>query len=86
MRGGMVTLASQAGTVAIQLTSAVILARLLGPEEFGVVAMVLAVTAFAGIFRDLGLSAPTIQNDQLSQDQLTILFWVNIAAWLPTKE
>jgi len=80
IRGGALTAASQGGTVLIQLSSAVVLARLLGPKEFGIIAMVVAVTAFAGIFRDLGLSAPTIQNDDLTEDQLSWLFWVNLAA------
>lgn len=80
VRGGAVTLVAQAAGVLIHLTSTVVLARLLGPEEYGVMAMVLAVTAFAGLFRDLGLSSATIQRDKLSHDQLSTLFWINVAA------
>lgn len=71
-------MASQGAAIVIQLTSTVVLARLLGPEEYGVIAMVTAVTAFAGLFRDLGLSSSTIQRDKLSHDQLSTLYWINV--------
>lgn len=71
---------AQAANVLIHLTSTVLLARLLRPEEYGVIAMVLAVTAFAQLFRDLGLSSATIQRDKLSHEQLSTLFWINVAA------
>ena len=67
VRGGATTLASQAASIAIQLVSTVVLARLLAPEDYGVIAMVLAVTAFAGMFRDLGLSAASIQKKGLTR-------------------
>lgn len=78
VRGGGLTLVSQGAKVLVQLTSTVVLARLLSPEEFGLVAMVIAVTTFAGIFRDLGLSAAAIQRKDLTADQQSNLFWLNI--------
>jgi polysaccharide transporter, PST family len=80
VRGGAVTGIAQAASALIQIVSTVTLARLLTPEEYGAVAMVLAVTVFAGLFRDLGLSASTIQRAQLSHAQLSTLFWLNVAA------
>jgi PST family polysaccharide transporter len=79
VRGGTVTMVSQAISIAIQLTSTVILARLLSPQDYGVIAMVMAVTAFAGVFRDLGLSAAAIQKKDLTRDQQSNLFWLNVA-------
>ena len=80
VRGGSITLLSQAVSVALHLTSAIVLARLLGPEEFGTIAMVTAITAFAGVFRDLGLSSSTIQSAQLTHRQFNALYWINVAA------
>jgi polysaccharide transporter, PST family len=80
VQGGAFTLASQGGSVVLQLISTVVLARLLGPEAYGVLAMVNAVTAFAGIFRDLGLSTSTIQQATLTHGQLSAMFWINVTA------
>lgn len=61
IRSGTVTILSQGITISIQLISTVVLARLLLPEDYGILAMVTAVTTFAGLFRDLGLSSAAIQ-------------------------
>lgn len=79
VRGGAVTMVSQAIRIAIQLTSTVVLARLLSPDDYGVMAMVLAVTGFAGLFRDLGLSSAAIQKKDLTSAQQSNLFWLNVA-------
>lgn len=78
MRGGIITFASQGASVAIQLASTVILARLLSPADYGVMAMVVAITSFAGLFRDLGLSSAAIQTQTLTHTQQTNLFWINV--------
>jgi PST family polysaccharide transporter len=79
VRGGTVTMVSQAISIAIQLTSTVILARLLSPDDYGVIAMVMAITAFAGVFRDLGLSSAAVQKKDLTRAQQSNLFWLNVA-------
>jgi PST family polysaccharide transporter len=79
VRGGTVTMVSQAISITIQLASTVILARLLSPEDYGIIAMVLAVTSFAGVFRDLGLSPAAIQKKDLTRGQQSNLFWLNVA-------
>lgn len=79
IRGGTITLVSQGASVAIQLASTVVLARLLRPKDYGVIGMVMAITGFAGLFRDLGLSSATIQRDTLSHNQLSTLHWINVA-------
>ena len=79
VRGGMVTFASQGANVIIGLVSTVVLARLLSPNDYGVMAMVVAVTSFAGLFRDLGLSSAAIQKHTLTNAQQSNLFWVNVA-------
>ena len=82
VRGGVITFVSQAASVAIQLASTVILARLLTPKDYGIIAMVAAVTAFAGLLRDLGLSTAAIQKQNLTNAQQSNLFWINLAMGL----
>ena len=77
-RGGMVTIGSQGITVAVQLVSTVVLARILTPEDYGTLAMVTAITAFAALFRDLGLSSAAIQKKGLTTAQQSNLFWLNV--------
>lgn len=72
--------ASQAGQQATQLLTTVILARLLMPAEFGLVAMATVVIGFVGIFKDLGTSAAIIQNREVTEDLLSSVFWANVAA------
>jgi PST family polysaccharide transporter len=79
VRGGMVTMLSQGISIAIQLTSTVVLARLLSPADYGIMAMVMAFTGFAGLFRDLGLSSAAIQKKDLTHAQQSNLFWINVA-------
>ena len=55
------------------------LARLLDPSDFGLVAMVTVVTGVFDIFGTGGLSAATIQRAEISDQQISTLFWVNIA-------
>jgi PST family polysaccharide transporter len=40
--------------------------------------MVATVTAFAALFKDLGLSSATIQRAKITAEQLTFIFWLNI--------
>jgi len=55
VRGTAVTTLGQAVWFVIHTASTVVLARLLSPEDYGLVAMVTAVTGFIMIFKDLGL-------------------------------
>jgi PST family polysaccharide transporter len=77
LRGGTATLAGQACKLVLTTCSTVILARLLLPEDFGLIAMVTAITQFAMYFRDLGLSTATIQREEITHAQVSTLFWVN---------
>ena len=79
VRGGALVLVSQGIQYAVDLVSIVVLARLLTPEDFGLIAMVTAVVGFLAIFREAGLSTATIQRKIVSQDQVSALFWANFA-------
>jgi O-antigen/teichoic acid export membrane protein len=80
VRGAMfVGVASGVG-LALRLVSGVVLARLLVPEHFGLVGMVIAVTAIAEQISSMGLSPATVQAPEISHKQCSNLFWINTAA------
>ena len=60
VRGGATTLAAQGMMFLFNMASTVVLARLLTPEDFGLIAMVSAVTGYLMMFKDLGLPLATV--------------------------
>lgn len=78
LSGGFVTGGAQGGRFVLNLVSAMVLARLLVPEDFGLVAMVTTITGFLRIFKDAGLSTATVQKERITQAQVSNLFWVNV--------
>lgn len=79
VRGGMVTVSAQGAKFFLQLGSTAVLARLLTPMDFGLIAMVAAFTGFVSLFKDLGLSMATVQRERISHEQVSTLFWINVA-------
>jgi O-antigen/teichoic acid export membrane protein len=79
VRGGAVTMAAQGAKFVLQLGSTAVLARLLTPADFGLVAMVTAVTGFVAMFKDAGLSMATVQREHITHEQVSTLFWINVA-------
>jgi len=77
IRGGAVTMGAQGASILVQLVSTVVLSRLLPAEDFGIIAMIVAVTAFVGLFKDMGLSTASIQKVNLAFEQVNTLFWIN---------
>ncbi len=77
-RGTAVTLAAQGVRSLLQVAALVVMARLLSPEDFGLVAMVTAIIGIADIVRDFGLSLATMRAPSLSSAQRTNLFWANL--------
>ncbi len=65
--------------MALRLVSLAILARLLDPNDFGLVGMVAALTGILSLFRDFGLSAASIQRAHITDEQSSTLFWINVA-------
>ena len=56
-----------------------VLARLLSAEDFGLQGMAVILTGFLGIFRDAGLGAATVQRLEVTHEQISTLFWINMA-------
>lgn len=79
IRGGAVTLGAHSIKFALSLMSMVVLARLLTPADFGLVAMVTSLTGFVAMFKDAGLSMATVQREEINHAQVSTLFWINVA-------
>ncbi len=78
VKGGLNTIAGQGISFVINISSTAIMARLLSPEDYGLVAMVTAITGFVTIFKDLGLSSAIIQKEQIDNKQVSSIFWINV--------
>jgi PST family polysaccharide transporter len=77
LRGGFVSVAVQYGNGILQIVAAVILARLLAPEDFGLVTIVTVLTSFAPFLIDFGLGDATIQRSKITRGQVNALFWIS---------
>src|SRR5215469_2511525 len=78
IRGALARVCAQAANLAIRVASLGVLARLLGPKDFGLVGMVTAFTGILNLFRDFGLSAATVQSATVTEEQTSTLFWINV--------
>ena len=78
-RGAAVTMTGQVARILLQVVSVVVLAKLLTPHDYGLVAMVMAIAGLADIFRDFGLSTAAVQARGLTREQRDNLFWLNSA-------
>lgn len=79
VRGGMTTMTAQGIRFVLQITGTAVLARLLTPADYGLIGMVTVVVNFAQMFKDAGLSMATVQKDRISHEQISTLFWLNVA-------
>jgi O-antigen/teichoic acid export membrane protein len=77
-RAGAVTLSTQTFKFILGTASAIVLARLLTPKDFGLIAMVAILVNFVAMFQYMGLSTATIQWAELNHQQVSTLFWINV--------
>jgi O-antigen/teichoic acid export membrane protein len=78
VRGGLAKVCGQVTNLALRLCFMIVLARLLDPKDFGLVAMVTVVTGIYWIFTSAGLSSATVQMAKITNEQISTLFWINI--------
>lgn len=71
---------SQAISTLLQFGTIVVLARLLDPSDFGLMAMIFLVTGLAQAFSDAGISNAIIYRQDVTDEQLSTLYWLNITA------
>lgn len=71
---------SHAFSTLLQFGTIAVLAHLLDPSDFGLMAMILVVTGFAQAFADAGISNALIYRQDATDEQLSSLYWLNIIA------
>lgn len=82
VRGVAVTFGGQALTFALGFGATAVLARLLTPEDFGLIAMTTVFTGFISMFSEAGLGYATVQRETITHEQVSTLLWVNVAVGL----
>jgi len=75
-RGGAATGLAEIVRVGLTTVAIIVLARLLTPADFGLIAMIAPIVALVTL-ADLGLPAAAVQRTELSHQQISALFWVN---------
>lgn len=82
VRGGAATISASAVSLGVQVVSTVVLARLLMPADFGVVAMVTTFVMFLMGVGANGCNEAILQRDKMDHSLASNLFWINGAVGL----
>ena len=78
VRGGVATLIAQGAKMLVRLASQILIARLLTPADYGLVAMVGPVLALLMLLAEMGLGQAVIQHPKITHQQLSSLFWLGM--------
>jgi O-antigen/teichoic acid export membrane protein len=77
-RGGVVQIGAQAVRIAMFAASGIVLARLLTPEDFGLMGMAASVVAIVVVIRDFGFPMAAVHRQGLRHEDVSALFWVSL--------
>lgn len=66
--------------ILITMASTIVVARILSPSDYGVIAMTEPITGFIIIFQNLGLNEALVQARTLTDEQVNTMFYYNLAA------
>ncbi len=75
--GARWTAISSGMVTAIQFLQTLVLAKILSPEDFGLMAIVLLTLTFVQIYADMGISSALVHRQDATREQLSSLFWLN---------
>jgi PST family polysaccharide transporter len=78
-RGSLITFGWHGMKFVVGIVSTALLARLLRPEDYGLIGMVAVITTYISMFKDMGLSLATVQKAEINYEQVSTLFWINVA-------
>lgn len=78
VRGAFWTLIDAAGGQVFSLLAFLVLARLLAPQDYGVIALSLSILAIPSVLLNEGLGDSLIQRDDLQDAHINVAFWVNL--------
>jgi polysaccharide transporter, PST family len=76
LRSGAVSIVARVLNAAIQVGSVLVLARLLSPEDYGLVGMVAVLTGFAPVLVSLGTPDVVTQRRSITEGEVSALFWL----------
>ena len=79
-RGAAVMLLARGFGTGISVAAMAVIARFVTPEEFGVVAMVVAILGIARVLEEFGLGDAAVQAERITEGQVTSLAIVNMVA------
>ena len=69
---------SKFGEEVIRAIVMIVLARLLTPDAFGLIGMIMVFSGFVNVFRDAGFGPALIQTKELTDIQISSVFWVTV--------
>ncbi len=78
LHSGAVLIGARFAIAVIQVVSIIFLARLLSPEDYGLVSMVTAITGFAPLLVSLGTPDAVVQRQHITETDVSALFWFNV--------
>jgi len=81
-RGARWALASHLAGQALSIVALAVMCRFVAPEQFGVFSTALLVVTLPRVFATVGFSVAIVQQSELRPEQLSSLFWLNIATGL----
>ncbi len=70
------------GSQVVQFLASLVLARLIDPSAYGLVAIVWTFTGFAFLFSDLGLGSSLVQSPRITEGETSTAFYINAVAGL----
>src|SRR4051812_28770113 len=79
-KGSLLLIARRIYSTLITLVSTVTIARLLTPKDYGIAALAIVVVSLMQLFRDVGLTNAILRRPDVSQEEVTFVFWLNLAA------
>lgn len=66
-------------TTIVQLVQAIVMSRLLSPTDYGLISMIMVVVGMAVSMSDFGVSSAIIHRQKVSREELSSLYWLNLA-------
>jgi polysaccharide transporter, PST family len=78
VRSTLISFVARYSDIFIQIVITAILARLLSPEDFGVIAIVTVIVAFFKLLSDVGIGPAIIQDKEITQDDISSIFNITV--------
>jgi PST family polysaccharide transporter len=79
LHSGVAFVAARGLNMFVQVGTTILLARLLSPRDYGLVAIVFALVGFAPMLIDLGTTDAIVQRKRITHVDVSALFWLKVA-------